>query len=109
MILNLKLLCFLDPSEIKPHFSKINSEFHDINDKFASFLEYFDKTWISGIFDLKDWNYSLAIVENGIDIGLSQTLHFTNNAVEGANSLINSLLNKGMRRILFKFDYINFY
>ena len=42
-----------------------------------------------------DWNYSLAIIESGDDIGISQTLHFTNNAVEGANSLINSLLNTG--------------
>jgi hypothetical protein len=52
-------------------------------------LNTFDKIWISEIFDLKDWNYSLAIVEDGIDIGISQTLYFPNKAVEVANSLIN--------------------
>ena len=84
MILNLKLLCFLDPQDIKQRFSKINSEFYDINDKFASFLDYFEKTWLSGIFDIKDWNNSLAIIESGDDIGIIQTLHLTNYAVEGA-------------------------
>ena len=88
MILNLKLLCFLDPPDIKNRLTKINSEFSHINEKFRAFLEYFEKTWISGVFDIRDWNYSLAIVEKDDDIEISKTLHFTNNSVEGANSLI---------------------
>ncbi len=102
MILNLKILSFLEPKYIIEQFKKIKKEFLEKEDKLEPFLEYFEKTWISGgVFDMKDWNYSLAILEGEEEIKVSQKLHFTNNAVEGANSLINSLLTNGKKYYFF--------
>ena len=96
MLLNLKLLSFLDPGQITDFYSKIKKEFEDFDERINSFLEYFEKTWIKhSMFGVKYWNYSKSFTDEGGEINITKKMHFTNNAVESCNNIINSLLTNG--------------
>ena len=103
MIINLKLLSFFETSEVKEYFKRIKENFNDIDEKFEIFLDYFENTWLSGgVFDIQQWNYSSAVLEEEEgDIKINDRLHFTNNSVEGLNSIINRLLTMGNFSFIF--------
>lgn len=106
IILNLKILCFLKPEDVILYFETIKESFYQVSDSdimIDKFLEYFEETWITGKhFKIRDWNYNGAIAREGSEINLSNKIYLTNNAVEGANSLINSLLNKGKMEYFYQ-------
>ena len=88
---------------MKEFYSKIKSNFEEIDSRFENYLEYFENTWLNGgVFDMKDWNYSSSVseLESG-EIAISQKLNFTNNSVEGMNCLIISLLSIGKNYLSF--------
>lgn len=105
MILNLKMLCFLQPFDIKDVYKNISENFSKIDDLFKVFLDYFQKTWLTGgVFEISQWNYHTAVSDDEEGhMKISDRLHFTNNAVESANNLINGLLGPGLIIFLFHF------
>ena len=96
MILNLQLMSFMHLSEKLNHYKRVKQEFYEKDELFAKFLDYFDLTWIKGnYFNLKDWDYSLAIAGNKDDLDFTRSFHITNNAVESCNAILNSCMNRG--------------
>lgn len=97
LILNLKLMCFLEPAEMNDFFQKIKKEFKESDELITSYLDYFEKTWMnSSVYGIKYWNYSRALIEDGGEINVCKKMNFTNNAVESCNNIINSLLPLGI-------------
>lgn len=113
IILNLKILCFLKVEDVKNYFDTIKQTFYKVSDSeiiVDKFIEYFEETWISGKhYKINDWNYYGAITREGSEINLSNKIYLTNNAVEGANSLINSMLNKGKIKVNNKISNFKFF
>ena len=96
LILNLQCMCFMDLTYKFEHYERIKEEFFDSDEKFSSFLNYFDLTLIKGqYFSVSDWNYHKAMTVEGSNIEFSKKYHLTNNAAESCNAILNSCLNRG--------------
>ena len=81
---NIKLLCFVDITNIKNFYNEIKYKYRV---KFPKFFKYFDKFYLSSkpFCDL-DWNYNTSILNNENN----DILFFTNNICESANLILNS-------------------
>ena len=63
MILNIKILPFIDLSEIDDRFLNIYNSFEGEGDKFKVFLDYFHKNFIkSAKYSKTMWNYQRGVV-----------------------------------------------
>ena len=78
-------------------------KYSNIDEKYSNFLDYIRNTWLSGgIFEISEWNYHSAIYDDEEECHLiSEKLHFTNNALEAANSVINSLIGSSISPVFF--------
>ena len=72
---SLKGLAFRPPASVYRRFENIKSRFLQHHQGLKGFLEYFESTWIDGMFKIKDWNYydkiqqfeDLAVTNNGLE------------------------------------------
>lgn len=83
------------PDKIK-HFEKIKSQLKEEHESHISFFKYYEENWIFGKrFSINNWDYHQAIQNENSGVNFKTKFHFTNNAAESCNSIINSLLNRG--------------
>ena len=83
LIVNMKLLCFVDEIKIDELFNKIKEKY---DNSFHDFLEYFNKTYIlHEPYNDKSWNYA-SFYKKFSDNNL---FFFTNNICESTNRIFN--------------------
>ena len=84
ILFNMKILLFIDNSEIDSFFSLIKNKYYNSNKKF---FHYFEKNYMKNKpYNDRNWNYYNYLKDN-MD---SNSYFFTNNACESINRTINS-------------------
>ena len=87
LIFSLKALAFKPPSKVYLCFERLKSKYKNYSQGFANFLEYFEYTWMNGMFQIKDWNYHDKINQ-------FEDLAVTNNGLESFHQMIRSQLRR---------------
>ncbi len=63
MILNLKILPFIELENVEERFEMIYEDFEKEGNNFREFLDYFEGNWIKSSICEKDiWNYSRGVI-----------------------------------------------
>jgi hypothetical protein len=87
LIFSLKALAFRPPDKIFRRFEQLKIKYAQKNSSFMKFFEYFEHTWMDGIFKIKDWNYYDKIEK-------FEELAITNNGLESFHQMIKSQLRR---------------
>ena len=84
ILINIKILCFVDNTKIDELFEKIKDKYYHIN---KNFFDYFIKTFLKNSpFNDRNWNYSNFYKK----IDNKDLFFFTNNVAESMNRMFNS-------------------
>ena len=87
LIFSLKALAFRPPSKVFKRFEILKTKYSTKNNSFIRFFEYFEHTWMDGVFKIKDWNYFEKINK-------FEELAITNNGLESFHQMIKSQLRR---------------
>lgn len=87
LIFSLKGLAFQRPETVFRNFVQIKTAYIKKSIVFTRFLEYFESTWMDGMFQVKDWNYFDKLSE-------FEDLALTNNGLESFHQMIKSQLKR---------------
>ena len=87
LIFSIKGLAFRRPETVYKKFEQIKNAYIKKSTVFTQFLEYFESTWMDGIFQIKDWNYFDKLSE-------FEDLALTNNGLESFHQMIKSQLKR---------------
>jgi hypothetical protein len=87
MIFMLKGLAFRKKESVFRRFEMIKQKFNGRGRGFQIFLEYFEETWMDGVFEIKDWSYYDKIND-------FEDLAITNNGLESFHQMIKSQLRR---------------
>jgi hypothetical protein len=99
LILNLKLLTFIDLKEILERFANIRKEFEELSDDIKEYLNYFETTLLNQYTpEHRNYKSNITIVKKHKRFIISEETQFTNNLVESLNSFLKMLL-KGKKKI----------
>ena len=87
LIFSLKSLAFRPPTKVYRRFEQLKNVYICKGTCYKNYLEYFEHTWMDGIFQIKDWNYYDKIAE-------FEDLAMTNNGLESFHQMIRSQLRR---------------
>jgi hypothetical protein len=87
LIFSLKALAFRLPETVFKHFERIKNKYFRASQAFATYLEYFEATWMDGEYKINDWNYHDKLSQ-------FEELSLTNNGLESFHQMIHSQLKR---------------
>ena len=87
LLFKLKKLAFIPKEKVIQSFMKIKDEYRHRHSYFIRFLEYFESTWIDGLYKISDWNYFDKLSE-------FEDLALTNNGLESFHQWIKTQLSR---------------
>ena len=87
LLFKLKKLAFIPKEKVFKNFARIKDEWKWRSICFIKFLEYFESTWLDGMYKITDWNYYDKLSE-------FEDLALTNNGLESFHQCIKTQLSR---------------
>jgi hypothetical protein len=87
LIFSLKALAFRPSNKVYRRFENLKKIYEIKGQSYKNYLEYFEHTWMDGIYKIKDWNYHDKLAE-------FEDLAMTNNGLESFHQMIRSQLRR---------------